>query len=158
MLNNLRSLSDLPLLSYLSSSFFLCPPLYFPQHHMGLIRLLTGLVQASAFPPKSYQQNNCPVTSVTTADACLLCTVPMATWLYQESSEVQVEANPLLAHTPSVLRLPIGKGGAWFLGWAKSGTNNADSHQLFIETEHNIYVCLTALRLQWGHFHYFVRS
>lgn len=163
MLNNLRSLSDLLPLSYLSSVFCLFPLSVLSHHHLDLF-------SRHSLPGFGAHRS----TSADFSSAALTCTSkatvlwPLQSeqmlgfvWVYvavSRSSEVQAGAKLLLAHVPGVLRLPTRRGGAWFLGWANRSTNNADSHQMFTETVHKVYVCFTASGLQWSLFPYFRKS
>lgn len=163
ILNNLRSLSDLLPLSYLSSVFCLFPLSVLSHHHLDLF-------SRHSLPGFGAHRS----TSADFSSAALTCTSkatvlwPLQSeqmlgfvWVYvavSRSSEVQAGAKLLLAHVPGVLRLPTRRGGAWFLGWANRSTNNADSHQMFTETVHKVYVCFTASGLQWSLFPYFRKS
>lgn len=163
VLNNLRSLPDLLPLSYLSGVFCLFPLSVLSHRHLDLF-------SRHSLPGFGAHRS----TSADFSSAALTCTSkatvlrPLQSeqmlgfvWVYvavSRSSEVQAGAKLLLAHVPGVLRLPTRRGGAWFLGWAKRSTNSADSHQMFTETVHKIYVCFTALGLQWSLFPYFRKS
>lgn len=163
VLNNLKSLPDLFFLSYLSGVFCLFPLSVLSHHHLDLF-------SRHLLPRFGVHQG----TSANFGSAALTCTSKATVrWPLQSrqmlgfvcvyvavsrSSEVQAGAKLLLTHVPGVLRLPMGRGGAWFLWWTNWSTNNAHSHQMFTETVHKIYVCFTALGLQWSLFPYFRKS
>lgn len=160
VLNHLRSLL---LFSYLSGIFCLFPLSVLSHHHWDLFsrHLLPGF---SAHQGTSADFSSAALTCTSKATVlwplqsqqmlgfvCVCLAVP-------RSSEVQAGVKLLLAHVPGVLRLPTGRGDAWFLGWVNWSTNSADSHQMFTKTVRKMYVCFTALGLQWSLFPYFRKS
>lgn len=161
VLNNLRSLPDLPLLSYLVFSvsshallFLTHLDLFFGTYCLGSVPIrapLPTLAELHWLVPA--KQLSCDLCS---HGRCSALSVSMQ--LYQGALRFRLVPNSCSLMFPECSGCLQAEETLNFWDEPTQRTNNADSHQTFTERVHKLYVCFTALRLQWSLFPYFRKS